>query len=63
MPLAAKGKNVIRDLDPSKDLRNIRIRLKRKEVLFSFDHEFLIAIVQHWVPSPDQYGTERPTNN
>ena len=63
MPLAAKGKNVVRDLDPKIDLRNIRIRMKRKEVLLSVDNEFLIALVQHWTPSTAQYVSDRPTNN
>jgi len=63
LPLAAKGKNVVRDLDPKIDLRNIRIRMKRKEVLLSVDNEFLIALVQHWTPSTAQYVSDRPTNN
>mmetsp|Transcript_21681 Transcript_21681/g.24866 ORF Transcript_21681/g.24866 Transcript_21681/m.24866 type:complete len:104 (-) Transcript_21681:366-677(-) len=49
-PLALKARNVVRDLDPKNDLRNLRIRAKRKELLVSFDNDYLVILVQQWMP-------------
>tara|TARA_B110000305_G_C19303074_1_gene570113 strand:+ start:599 stop:985 length:387 start_codon:yes stop_codon:yes gene_type:complete len=51
MELGRKGRNVVRDLDPKNELRYLRIRAKRHEVLVAFDVEFLVIIIQRWTAS------------
>jgi len=49
--LGKKSRNVVRDLDPKNDLRYLRIRAKKHEVLVAFDPEFLVIIIQKWTPA------------
>jgi hypothetical protein len=49
--LAAVAKDVARDLDPSDDIRILRIRTAKKEVLVSREEDFLI-VIQQWKPAP-----------
>ena len=49
--LAKKSRNVVRDIDPKNELRYLRIRAKKHEVLVAFDEEFLVIIIQKWTPA------------
>eukprot|EP00586_Coscinodiscus_wailesii_P022926 CAMPEP_0172498806 /NCGR_PEP_ID=MMETSP1066-20121228/117676_1 /TAXON_ID=671091 /ORGANISM="Coscinodiscus wailesii, Strain CCMP2513" /LENGTH=130 /DNA_ID=CAMNT_0013272235 /DNA_START=98 /DNA_END=490 /DNA_ORIENTATION=- len=50
--LSSKARNVVRDLDPQSELRNFRIRTKdKKEVMVSYDREFIVVVVQDWMPA------------
>ena len=49
--LAAKSRNVVRDLEPKNELKYLRIRAKRQEILVAFDPEFLVIIIQKWNPA------------
>ena len=49
--LAAKSRNVVRDLEPKNELKYLRIRAKRQEILVAFDPEFLVIIIQKWTPA------------
>jgi len=49
--LGKKARNVVRDLDPTNDLRYLRVRAKRHEVLVAVDNEFLVIIIQRWTAS------------
>ena len=49
--LTKKARNVVRDLEPSNELRNLRIRTKDKEVMVSHERDFIIIVIQKWVPA------------
>ena len=49
--LSAKSRNVVRDLNPKNELKYMRIRAKKNEVLVAFDTEFLVIIIQKWQPA------------
>ncbi|GMI06902.1 hypothetical protein TrLO_g13164 [Triparma laevis f. longispina] len=49
--LSKKSRNVVRDLDPKNELKYLRIRAKKHEVLVAFDKEFLVIIIQRWTPA------------
>lgn len=49
--LAWKARCVVRDLNPQNELRYLRIRLKRHEVMVAFDSEFLVIVIQQWTPA------------
>ncbi|KAL3777579.1 hypothetical protein ACHAWO_008867 [Cyclotella atomus] len=49
--LADVAKDVARDLDPTDDIRILRIKTARKEVLVSREEDFLI-VIQQWKPVP-----------
>ena len=51
LELGKKGRNVVRDLDPTNELRYLRVRAKRHEVLVAVDNEFLVIIIQRWTAS------------
>jgi hypothetical protein len=38
-------------MKPEDELRNLRIRTKQnKEVIVSHDKNFIIIVIQHWIP-------------
>eukprot|EP00621_Florenciella_sp_RCC1693_P004003 CAMPEP_0182533540 /NCGR_PEP_ID=MMETSP1323-20130603/13817_1 /TAXON_ID=236787 /ORGANISM="Florenciella parvula, Strain RCC1693" /LENGTH=202 /DNA_ID=CAMNT_0024743437 /DNA_START=40 /DNA_END=647 /DNA_ORIENTATION=- len=49
--LANKARGVVRDLNPQNELRYLRIRAKRHEVMIAFDNEFLVIVIQKWTPA------------
>lgn len=49
--LAWKARSTVRDLDPSNELRYLRIRAKKQEVMVAFDNEFLVIVIQGWKPA------------
>uniref|UniRef100_A0A6T7GUX9 Dynein light chain roadblock n=1 Tax=Florenciella parvula TaxID=236787 RepID=A0A6T7GUX9_9STRA len=52
--LANKARGVVRDLNPQNELRYLRIRAKRHEVMIAFDNEFLVIVIQKWTPAGGQ---------
>lgn len=46
--LASRATNVARDLDPNDDLRILRIKTTRKEVIVSHEKEFIVIVLQQW---------------
>ncbi|KAL7518268.1 hypothetical protein ACHAWX_003115 [Stephanocyclus meneghinianus] len=50
--LAQTAKNVARDLNPTDDLRIMRIKTSRTEVIASPDENFIIVVLQQWTPAP-----------
>ncbi|EGB10166.1 hypothetical protein AURANDRAFT_22926 [Aureococcus anophagefferens] len=49
--LSRKARGVVRDLNPKNELRYLRLRAKRHEVLVAFDQEFLVIVIQRWTPA------------
>mmetsp|Transcript_19256 Transcript_19256/g.25002 ORF Transcript_19256/g.25002 Transcript_19256/m.25002 type:complete len:103 (-) Transcript_19256:35-343(-) len=49
--LAKKARGVVRDLNPKDELRFLRVRAKKHEVLVAYDTEFLVIVVQRWTPA------------
>lgn len=46
--LAKKARNVARDIEPENELRNLRIRTKQKEIIVSYEQDFIIIVIQKW---------------
>lgn len=53
--LSETAKDVTRDLNPKDDLRIMRIKTSRKEVIVSREEDFVIIILQEWTPAPPQF--------
>ncbi|CAM9704591.1 unnamed protein product, partial [Discosporangium mesarthrocarpum] len=49
--LALKARGVVRDLNPKGEMKYMRIRAKRHEVMVAFDREFLAIVIQRWQPA------------
>jgi len=49
--LVFKGRSVVRDLDPRNELKFMRIRLKKREVIIAHDPMFYVIVVQKWTPA------------
>ncbi|CAM9926610.1 unnamed protein product [Ascophyllum nodosum] len=49
--LAVKARGVARDLNPKGEMKYMRIRAKRHEVLVALDRDFLAIIIQRWQPA------------
>jgi len=49
--LAWKARATVRDLDPQNELRYLRVRAKKHEVMVAFDSEFLVIVIQRWTPA------------
>lgn len=49
--LTAQARGVVRDLDPKNELRYLRIRAKKHEVMVAFDLQFIVIVIQQW-PKP-----------
>ena len=49
--LARKARGVVRDLNPKNELRYLRLRAKRHEVLVATDEEFVVIVIQRWTPA------------
>ena len=52
--LAQSAKNVTRDLNPNDDLKNLRIKTSRKELIVSHDTDFIVIVVQEWAPAKEE---------
>ena len=48
---AVTARSLVRDLDPKNDLRYLRLRAKRHEVLVAVDDEFIVIVIQRWTPA------------
>lgn len=51
--LAQSAKNVTRDLNPNDDLKNLRIKTSRKEMIVSHDKDFIVIVIQEWTPAKE----------
>lgn len=49
--LSKKARGVVRDLNPKNELRFLRIRAKKHEILVAYDMEFLVIVIQRWTPA------------
>lgn len=49
--LAKKSRGVVRDLNPKNELRFLRIRAKKHEILVAYDQDFLVIVIQRWTPA------------
>ena len=59
--LAQSAENVARDLNPNDDLKNLRIKTSRKELIVSHDKDFIVIVIQEWTPArEDQSHLQRP---
>lgn len=48
--LTQRSRNMIRDLNPSDNLKNIRIRNKTKEIIVGQTSSFIVIVIQQWIP-------------
>ncbi len=55
--------HVTRDLNPTDNLKNIRIKTGKKEMVVSHSNEFIVIVIQAWTPvkeDPTQIQLQRP---
>ena len=53
--LASRATNVARDIDPNDDLRILRIKTGRKEVIVSYEKDFIVIVLQEWKPKIEDW--------
>ena len=51
--LVQTAKHATRDLNPSDDLKNLRIKTSKKELIVSHNKDFNVVVVQAWTPAKD----------
>ena len=51
--LPQTAKNVTRDVNPNDDLKKLRIKRSRKELIVSHDKDFIVIVVQEWTPAKE----------
>ena len=51
--LAQSAMNISRDLNPNDNLRNLRVKTAKKELILTADKDFLIVVFQEWTPAED----------
>lgn len=44
--LTSKARSIVRDIDPTNDLKFMRIRSKKNEIMCAPDKEFLLIVIQ-----------------
>ena len=49
--MAECAQHVVRNLNPDDDLRILRIKTGRKELIVSHDEDFIIVVLQEWTPA------------
>lgn len=52
--LSNQARSAIRDLNPKNDLKFLRIRLRKQEILVAFDPQFIVFIKQRWTIAGDR---------
>ena len=58
--LAKNAKDVTRDLNPNDDLKNLRIKTSRRELVVSHDKDFIVIVVQEWTPAKEEPSHLQP---
>eukprot|EP00601_Ochromonadales_sp_CCMP2298_P036263 CAMPEP_0173375258 /NCGR_PEP_ID=MMETSP1144-20121109/29533_1 /TAXON_ID=483371 /ORGANISM="non described non described, Strain CCMP2298" /LENGTH=168 /DNA_ID=CAMNT_0014327683 /DNA_START=101 /DNA_END=605 /DNA_ORIENTATION=+ len=57
--LTTQARGVVRDLDPKNELRYLRIRAKRHEIMVAFDIQFIVIVIQRWTASAERVNGKR----
>mmetsp|Transcript_9164 Transcript_9164/g.15240 ORF Transcript_9164/g.15240 Transcript_9164/m.15240 type:complete len:106 (+) Transcript_9164:85-402(+) len=52
--LTSQARGVVRDLDPKNELRYLRVRAKRHEIMVAYDIQFIVIVIQRWTASADR---------
>lgn len=54
MALSSQARGVVRDLQPKNELKYLRVRAKKHEILVAYDVQFIVIIIQRWTPAVDR---------
>lgn len=54
MSLAAQARSVVRDLNPKNELRYLRVRAKKHEIMVAFDVQFVVIVIQRWTAAAEK---------
>jgi dynein light chain roadblock-type len=54
MTLTTQARGTIRDLNPKNELRYLRVRAKKHEIMVAFDLQFIVIVIQRWSPSGER---------
>ena len=52
--LAYQSRSAVRDLDPQNELRYVRIRARKHEIMLAYDVQFIVIIIQRWTPAGER---------
>mmetsp|Transcript_20250 Transcript_20250/g.21995 ORF Transcript_20250/g.21995 Transcript_20250/m.21995 type:complete len:106 (-) Transcript_20250:919-1236(-) len=55
--LTNQARGVVRDLNPKNELRYLRTRAKKHEIMVAFDVQFIVIVIQRWTPAGDKNAT------
>eukprot|EP00604_Paraphysomonas_vestita_P001818 CAMPEP_0174821656 /NCGR_PEP_ID=MMETSP1107-20130205/9165_1 /TAXON_ID=36770 /ORGANISM="Paraphysomonas vestita, Strain GFlagA" /LENGTH=70 /DNA_ID=CAMNT_0016038937 /DNA_START=146 /DNA_END=358 /DNA_ORIENTATION=+ len=54
MNLASQARSVVRDLNPKNELKYLRVRAKRHEIMVAFDVQFIVIVIQRWTAAGER---------
>jgi dynein light chain roadblock-type len=54
MSLAFQARSVVRDLNPKNELRYLRVRAKKHEIMVAYDVQFVVIVIQKWTPAGER---------
>mmetsp|Transcript_45 Transcript_45/g.58 ORF Transcript_45/g.58 Transcript_45/m.58 type:complete len:106 (+) Transcript_45:148-465(+) len=54
MALATQARGVIRDLNPKNELRFLRVRTRKQEIMVAYDTQFIVIVIQRWASSAER---------
>ena len=54
MALTVQARGVVRDMDPKNELKYLRVRARKQEILVAFDTQFIVIVTQRWTPAAER---------
>lgn len=52
--LSTQARGLVRDLNPKNELRYLRVRAKKHEILVAYDIQFIVIVIQRWTPAVEK---------
>jgi len=54
LSLATQARGVVRDLDPRNELRYLRLRTRKAEIMVAYDLQFIVIVTQKWTAAQER---------
>eukprot|EP00341_Mesodinium_pulex_P007598 CAMPEP_0116957448 /NCGR_PEP_ID=MMETSP0467-20121206/43979_1 /TAXON_ID=283647 /ORGANISM="Mesodinium pulex, Strain SPMC105" /LENGTH=68 /DNA_ID=CAMNT_0004644203 /DNA_START=61 /DNA_END=263 /DNA_ORIENTATION=+ len=54
MSLSSQARSVVRDLNPKNELKYLRVRAKKHEIMVAFDVQFIVIVIQRWTSAGER---------
>lgn len=49
--LTNQARGVVRDLNPQNELRYLRVKTRKHEIMVAYDVQFIVIVIQRWPPA------------